>query len=93
MININNLQQNKIEIDEDSYKNNLIFYIGYVRFKDLRYVKFNRVNPLYLIIEEINGYFEEISWSKFDTTSYQWKLRHTKKYEEPWKNSEILLDQ
>ena len=61
MININNLQQNKIEIDEDSYKNNLIFYIGYVRFKDLRYVKFNRVNPLYLIIEEINGYFEEIS--------------------------------
>ena len=61
MININNLQQNKIEIDEDSYKNNLILYIGYVRLKDLRCVKFNRVNPLYLIIEEINGYFEEIS--------------------------------
>ena len=49
MINIKILDLNKIKIDGKSYKNILIYYIGYVMVKDLRCV-----NRLYLIINEIN---------------------------------------
>ena len=55
MTNIKNLDPNKIKIDEKSYQNILIYYIGYVTFKDLRYVKINVVNPKYLIINKIMG--------------------------------------
>ena len=58
MINNKNLNLKKIKIDEKSYKNILIYYIGYVTFKDLRYVKINSVNPLYLIINKKKEYFE-----------------------------------
>ena len=65
MINIKNLETNKIKRDENSYKNIVIYYIGYMTFKDLRYVKINIVNLLYLIINKINGYFEEINGNKY----------------------------
>ena len=61
MINIRNLDLNKIKINERSYKNILIYYIGYVPFKDLEYVKIDSVNHLYLIITKMNGHFEEIN--------------------------------
>ena len=35
MISIENLDPNKIKIAEKSYKNTLIYYIGYVTVKDL----------------------------------------------------------
>ena len=35
--------------------------------KDLKYVKISSVNPLYLIINKINGYFEEINKSRYLT--------------------------
>ena len=38
MINLKNFDGNNIKIDEKSYKNILIYYIGYVRIKDLNYV-------------------------------------------------------
>ena len=37
MINIKRLDPNKIKIDEKSYKNILIYCIGYVMVKDLRF--------------------------------------------------------
>ena len=40
MINIKNLDPKKIKIDEKSYKNILIYYIGYVTIKDLRYINY-----------------------------------------------------
>ena len=46
MINIKNFDPNNIKIDEKSYKNILIFYIGYVTIKDLKYSKIISVNPL-----------------------------------------------
>ena len=39
IINIKKFDPNKIEIDEKSYKNILIYHIGYVTIKDLKYVK------------------------------------------------------
>ena len=40
-------------IDKKSYKNILIYYIGYVTIKDSKYVKNNRVKTLYLIFIEV----------------------------------------
>ena len=36
---------NNIKIDEKSYKNILIYYVGYVTIKELIYVRINSVNP------------------------------------------------
>ena len=42
-ITIKNLDPNKIKIDEKSYKNILIYYIGYVTVNDLSYAKSSSV--------------------------------------------------
>ena len=39
IINITKFDPNNIKIDEMSYKNILIYYIGYVTIKDSKYVK------------------------------------------------------
>ena len=66
-INLKNFDSNNIIIDEKSYKNILIYYIGYVTIKDSKYIKINSVNPLYLIFSKVNGYFEEINGNKYLT--------------------------
>ena len=45
IIKIKNFDPNNIKMDETFYKNILIYYIGYVTIKDLKYVKINSVNP------------------------------------------------
>ena len=67
MINIKTFNRNNIKIDEKSYKNILIYYIGYVTIKDLKHLKFNSVNPLYLIFSKVNRYFEESNGNKYLT--------------------------
>ena len=59
IINIENFDLNNIEIDKNSYTNILVYCIGYVTIKDLKYVEIYSVNPLSLIYRYINGYFEE----------------------------------
>ena len=54
IINVKNFDPNNIKIDEKSYKN--FHYIRYVMIKDLKYVKINNVNPLYLIFSKVNEY-------------------------------------
>ena len=58
-----NFNVNNIKIDEKSYKNLFIYYIGFVTVKND--LKVFSVNPLYLICNKINGYFEEINGSKY----------------------------
>ena len=67
IINIKNFDPNNITIDKKSYKNILIYYIGYEMIKDSKYIKIYSVNPLYLIFRNINGYFEEINKNKYLT--------------------------
>ena len=55
IINIKIFDPTNINRDEKSYKNIFIYYIGYVTIKDLKYVKINSVNPLYLIFSKVNG--------------------------------------
>ena len=57
--NIANYDPNLLKVDEKSYKNIDIYYIEYITMKDSDYVKINSVNPLYLIIDEVDGHFEE----------------------------------
>ena len=44
--------------NEKSYKNILIYNTGYITIKDLKYIKINSLNPLYLIFNKLNDYFE-----------------------------------
>ena len=56
---------NNIKIDEKPYKNILIYYIRYgTTKKDL---KIYSVNPLHLIFNKMNGYFEEINGNRYLT--------------------------
>ena len=48
IINVKNLDPNKIKIDENLYKNILTYYIGYVAPSN--------VKPLHFIINNIYGY-------------------------------------
>ena len=52
IIKIKTFDPKNIKIDENSYKNIYIYYIGYLMIKDLKYVKINWVNLLYLILSE-----------------------------------------
>ena len=55
----------------ESHKKILICYIEHVTIKDSKYKKINSVNSLYLIINKVNGYVEQISEKKiFDASSY-----------------------
>ena len=54
IIKIKNVDSDKIEIDEKSCKNILIYYIGYVTIKDSKYVEINSVNCLYFIFNKAN---------------------------------------
>ena len=53
-------------------------YFGYVIIKDSEYVKINRVNPLYIIVNKKRGHFEEINKSKYLTLESR-KQRENKK--------------
>ena len=65
IFNIKYFDPNNTKIDEKSYKTILIYYIKYVTIKDLKYVKINSVNTLYLIFNKVNGYFEEVNVNKY----------------------------
>ena len=65
IINITNFGSNWIKTDQKSYKNIVIYYIGYITAKNLSYVKIKSVSPLYNIIDIINVYTEESNRNKY----------------------------
>ena len=42
-----------------------MYCIGYATIKDSKYIIINSVHPLYLIINKLDGYFEEINGNKY----------------------------
>ena len=64
IINIKDFDPNKIKIAGSSYKNILIYYIGYVTIKDSKYVKINSVTPLYLMLNKMNEFYVKINGNK-----------------------------
>ena len=59
MIIVNNFDSNLLKKDKRSYKNINIYCIGYITKKDSDYVKINSANPLYLIIDKVDGFIEK----------------------------------
>ena len=59
MINTVNFDPNLLKIDKKSYKNTNIYYIGSITMKDSDHVEIKYVNPLFLIISEVDGHVEE----------------------------------
>ena len=55
IIKIKNFDPNNIKIDEKSYTNVLIYYIGYVKIKYSKYVKISYVKHLYVIFNKVKG--------------------------------------
>ena len=45
----------------------IFLFTIYVTIKDSKYVKINNVNPLYLISNKVNGYFQEINENEYST--------------------------
>ena len=84
-MNIKNFDSNDIKIDEKSCKNVLLYYIGYVTIKDLKYVKISSVKTLYLIFIKVNGYFDKINRNKYlKLVSTNESKEKIKKIEELW---------
>ena len=60
--------------------------------KDLKYVKINSANPLYLIINKVNRYFEQINKNKYLTLAPTNESKEKiKRYEEPWSKMKDLI--
>ena len=66
IIDLKNFDARLLKIDEKSYKNIDIYYIGYIsikKFDDCENIY--RVNPLYLCFDHANGYIEEKNGNKY----------------------------
>ena len=75
------------------YKNIYIYYIGYITIKDSDYVKINNVNPLYLIIDKVDGYIEERNRNKYLTLAFTDKNKEElMKYTDFWDGIKILIE-
>ena len=92
IINMKNFEPNNVKIDEKSYKNFLIYYIGYVTIKDSKYVNINSVNSLYLIFDKMNEYFEQINGDKYlALVPINESKEKINKYEELWSKIKELI--
>ena len=71
MINVKDFDPSLIKIGKKSYTNIGIYYIGCITIKSISdYESINSVNPLYLIIGDIDGYIEENNGNTYLTFVY-----------------------
>ena len=63
LVNIKDLDSNLLKIDKKSFKKIAVYYIGYITKKGKYQI--NSVNPLYLIVHEIDGFIEEKEGGKY----------------------------
>ena len=67
IIDIKDYDQNHIKIDGKPYINILIYCTAYITIKNSKYVIINSVNPLHIMFNRMNEYFEEINGNKYLT--------------------------
>ena len=83
-----------LKVDKKDYKEIDIYYIGYVTVKKIANCNnINSVNPLYLMIDEMIGSFEEKSENKnlvLDDVDENKEV--LKKYEEVWEGVKIEIE-
>ena len=78
-----------LKVDKKDYKEIDIYYIGYVTVKKIANCNnINSVNPLYLMINEMIGHFEEKNENKYLVLHDVNKNKEVlKKYEEVWEGA------
>ena len=85
-INLKDFDAKLLKIDKKDYNEIDIYYIGYVTIKKIGdYNNINSVNPLYLMINEMIGHFEEKNENKYlvlDEIDENKEVLN--KYEEVW---------
>ena len=85
-INLKDFHARLLKVDKKNYKEIGIYYIGYVTVKKMvNCNNINSVNPLYLMINEMIGHFEEKNENKYlvlDDVDENKEV--SKKYEEVW---------
>ena len=65
-IDLKDFDARLLKIDKKDYNEIDIYYIGYVTIKKIGdYNNINSVNPLYLMINEMIGHFEEKNENKY----------------------------
>ena len=65
-INLKGFDASLLKVDKKKYKEIDIYYIGYVTVKKIANCNnINSVNPLYLMINEMIGHFEEKNRNKY----------------------------
>ena len=65
-INLKDFDARLLKVDKKDYKEIDIYYIGYVTIKKIANCNnINKVNPLYLMIDEMTGHFEEKNEIKY----------------------------
>ena len=93
-IDLKDFDARLLKIDKKAYNEIDIYYIGYVTIKKIAdYNNINSVNPLYLMIDEMIGHFEEKNENKYlvldDIDENKEVL---KKYEEVWEGIKKEID-
>ena len=93
-INLKDFDASLLKIDKKDYNEIDIYYIGYVTVKKIANCNnINSVNPLYLMINEMIGHFEEKNENKYlvlDDVDENKEL--SKKYEEVWEDVEKEIE-
>ena len=81
-----NFDAKLLKIDKKDYKDIDIYYIGYVTVKKIANCNnINSVNPLYLMINEMIGHFEEKNENKYLVLDDVDESKEVfNKYEEVW---------
>ena len=85
-INLKDFDASLLKVDKKDYKEIDIYYIGYVTVKKIANCNnINSVNPLYLMINEMIGHFEEKNENKYLVLDDLDENKEVlKKYEEVW---------
>ena len=93
-INLKDFNASLLKIDKKDYKDIDICYIGYVTVKTFAHCNnINSVNPLYLMINEMIGHFEEKNENKYlvlDDVDENKEV--SKKYEEVWEGIKTEIE-
>ena len=92
MFNIKDFPSNLLKIDKNSFNYIDIYFIGYMTMKDSDYVKFNSLNPLYLVINKANAYIEKSNRNKYLTLVSDGNNAAIKIYPELWNKSKSLIE-
>ena len=74
IIDLKNFDGKLLKVDKKDYKEIDIYYVGYVTVKKIANCsKINSINPLYLMINEMIGHFEENNENKYLVLEYFFK--------------------